>query len=119
MIIQSKKTGVIQNVPLEQWKQMKKRGDARKYDIVDNSDDNVRTETIDIEAIDFNELQPFEGDVLDEDEIKAKMETDVAEMCEQHTKAELLQQANELGIIFKTNTNKNTIATEIWTQKNY
>lgn len=51
MKVMNKKTGLLHDVPKEQWEQMRLRNETRKYSVVDGSDDNVLSEEISVEPV--------------------------------------------------------------------
>ena len=80
MKILSKKTGLPQEVSIDQWEQMKERGDHRKYKVEDATDDNLGTvEVVVVDPILMTFKEPEEAEqTVDEerqwymDELDAK-----------------------------------------------
>lgn len=95
MKILSKKTGLPQEVSIDQWEQMKARGDHRKYKVEDATDDNLGTvEVVVVDPI----LMTFK---------EAEEVVDVAESPDQTIEEEKQWYKDELdakGIPYQVNT---------------
>ena len=74
MRIQSKKTGLIQDISNGEWIQMTHRGEHRFFTVIDDSDNHLNTESIKVEPIaiddDLAEGEQAKNDFEDEDEEK-------------------------------------------------
>jgi len=51
MRISSKNTGIVQEIPREQWEVMRKNGDSRNYNVESESDEDLLSEEIKVEPI--------------------------------------------------------------------
>ena len=89
MKILSKKTGLPQEIPMEQWEQMKKNGDNRLYTVEDPTDDNLGSVEVVVEpipmAFESNEVNLEEErkwymEALDEKGIKYQANTGIKKL---------------------------------------
>lgn len=72
MIIKSKKTQVTQEIPQSQWALMIKRGDNRKYEVIDGTDEHLNVTTVGVEPVslvdDSKEEEPVEEKAFDNED---------------------------------------------------
>ena len=64
MIIQSKKTGKVSEIPASQWEEMKKRGEYNFFNVIDATDQHLEVREIRVEPIELMD-EKIDDDLAD------------------------------------------------------